>query len=112
MDPGTGGQASRSPPRCSTPPPGDAIGDFRGRAPVTSLSRPIGAGRRLATVRLPLEYLQFAGHRLGVTVNDLLLAAVTGGLRNLLARRGDELSGLVLRASVPVGTRAAGQPVD
>jgi WS/DGAT/MGAT family acyltransferase len=88
----------------------DAAGDLRARAPVTSLSRPIGPARRLAVVRLPLQDLQATGHRLGVTVNDLLLAAVTGGLRDLLAGRGDDLSGLVLRASVPVGSRTAGQP--
>src|SRR4051812_23737312 len=59
----------------------DAAADLRTRAPVTSLSRPIGVGRRLATVPIPLDQLLQAGHRLDVTVNDLLLAAVTGGLR-------------------------------
>jgi WS/DGAT/MGAT family acyltransferase len=87
----------------------DAAADFRSRAPVTSLSGPISAQRRLATVRLPLEELHQAGHRLGVTVNDLLLAAVTGGLRELLAAHGDDLTGLVLRTTVPVGARGAGQ---
>ena len=88
----------------------DAAADFRTRAPVTSLSRPVGPGRRLATVRLPLEQLQEAGHRLGVTVNDLLLAAIAGGLRELLVSRGDAVDGLALRASVPVGAGGAGQP--
>ncbi|MGY1701875.1 wax ester/triacylglycerol synthase domain-containing protein [Geodermatophilus sp. SYSU D00766] len=88
----------------------DAAADFRTRAPVTSLSLQVGPGRRLATVQLPLEDLREAGHRLGVTLNDLLLTAVTGGLRELLAGRGDDVSGLVLRASVPVGARSAGQP--
>jgi diacylglycerol O-acyltransferase len=88
----------------------DAAADFRGRAPVTSLSQPISATRRLATLRLPLDELHQAGHRLGVTLNDLLLAVVTGGLRDLLAERGDDLAGLALRASVPVGARTPGQP--
>jgi len=87
----------------------DAAADLRSRAPVTSLSGPIRAQRKLATVRVPLEDLRHAGHRLGVTVNDLLLAAVTGGLRELLAARGDDLAGLVLRTTVPVGARGAGQ---
>jgi diacylglycerol O-acyltransferase / wax synthase len=43
----------------------DAAADFRTRAPVTSLSHPIGPGRRLATVRLPLEQLQEVGHGSG-----------------------------------------------
>jgi WS/DGAT/MGAT family acyltransferase len=110
--------AAGAPPRPVPPEPvrprwrqlADAAADFRTRAPVTSLSRPTGRGRRLATVRLPLDQVHEAGHRLGVTVNDLLLASVTGGLRELLAQRGDEVTGLVLRASVPVGARAAGQP--
>jgi diacylglycerol O-acyltransferase len=88
----------------------DAAADFRIRAPVTSLSRPVGPGRRLATVGIPLAELHQAAHRLGVTVNDLLLSAITGGLRELLVGRGDDVTGLVLRASVPVGTRTAGQP--
>ena len=88
----------------------DAAADLRTRAAVTSLSRPTGAARRLAAVRLPLPELHDAGHRLGVTVNDLLLAAVSGGLRELLVARGDDVRDLVLRASVPVGTRTSGQP--
>jgi WS/DGAT/MGAT family acyltransferase len=87
----------------------DAAADFRTPAPVTSLSRPIGAHRRLATVSMPLQDVHQAGLRLGVSVNDLLLAAVSGGLRELLAGRGDELTGLVLRTSMPVGARGAGQ---
>jgi hypothetical protein len=66
----------------------DAAADFRARAPVTSLSGPISAERKLATVRLPLAQLHRAGHQLEVTINDLLLAAVTGGLRELLIARG------------------------
>ncbi|MGY1666745.1 wax ester/triacylglycerol synthase domain-containing protein [Geodermatophilus sp. SYSU D00696] len=88
----------------------DAAADLRTRAPVTSLSRGVGPGRRLAVVRLPLPDLREAGHRLGVSLNDLLLTAVTGGLRDLLTGRGDDVDGLVLRASVPVGARGAGQP--
>ncbi len=88
----------------------DAAKEFRTRAPVTSLSRPLGPERRLATVRQPLGELRSAGHRLGVTVNDLLLAAVTGGLRELLVGRGDVLPAGGLRASMPVGSRGAGQP--
>lgn len=42
------------------------------------------------------------------TVNDLLIAAVTAGLRELLSERGEYQEGLALRASVPVGARAGG----
>jgi diacylglycerol O-acyltransferase / wax synthase len=88
----------------------DASVDFRARAPITSLSRPVGLHRRLAVVKLPMDELRSTSHTLGVTVNDLLLAGVTHGLRDMLMARGDDLTGLKLRASVPVGAREAGQP--
>lgn len=84
--------------------------DVRTRAPVTSLSGQVGPRRRVAAIRFPLADLRETGHGLGVSVNDLLLAAVTGGLRKLLGSRGDDLDGLVMRASVPVGSPTAGQP--
>ena len=60
-------------------------------------------------VEEPLEDLRRVGHALGATVNDLLVAAVTAGLRLLLIERGDLRPGLVARASVPVGRTGAGQ---
>jgi WS/DGAT/MGAT family acyltransferase len=42
-------------------------------------------------------------------VNDVVLAAVTSGLRELLLRRGDELPGEGLRAMVPVNVRTAAE---
>ena len=39
-------------------------------------------------------------------MNDLLLAAVTGGLRTMLLARGTPVEGLALYASVPVALRA------
>jgi diacylglycerol O-acyltransferase / wax synthase len=82
----------------------EVMGDFAGREPATSLPRRIGPGRRLGTVRQPLETLQQAGHTLGGTVNDLLLAAVTGGLRQLLTAGNQNVPGLQLRATVPAAT--------
>jgi diacylglycerol O-acyltransferase / wax synthase len=82
----------------------EAMSDFAGREPATSLPRRIGPGRRLGTVRQPLETLQQTGHALGVTVNDLLLAAVTGGLRQLLTAGNQNAPGLQLRATVPAAT--------
>jgi len=73
-----------------------------GRAPRTSLNRPIGPGRTLAVVRSSLDQLKSIAHTHQATVNDVLLAAVTGGLRSLLAGRGEPVEGLVLRAFVPV----------
>lgn len=80
--------------------------DVRTRAPATSLPSRVGPGRRLAAVRVPLDELRTAGHDHHTTINDLLLAAVTAGLRDLLHARGDDLAGLALRASFPVGELA------
>jgi diacylglycerol O-acyltransferase / wax synthase len=87
----------------------DVLTDLLTPAPATSLPRSVGPGRRLVIVRQPLEDLRRTGHELGVTVNDLLLAAVTGGLRELLIARGEDIAGLVLRTSVPAGAGGPGQ---
>jgi diacylglycerol O-acyltransferase / wax synthase len=75
---------------------------FAERAPRTSLNRPIGADRRLAVVRSRLEVAKQVAHAHHATVNDVVLAAVAGGLRRLLAGRGEDVQELVLRAMVPI----------
>jgi diacylglycerol O-acyltransferase / wax synthase len=70
------------------------------------LRRPVGGRRRLAVVRAGLAEVKAVAHAQGATVNDLLLAAVTGGLRELLLARGTPTDGLTLYASVPVALRA------
>jgi WS/DGAT/MGAT family acyltransferase len=76
-----------------------------GRAPSTSLTGSIGDQRHLAVLRYPLADLRAAAHAESCTINDLLIAAVTTGLRDLLWRRGEGQEGLELLASVPVGAR-------
>jgi diacylglycerol O-acyltransferase / wax synthase len=66
------------------------------------LRRPIGADRRLAVVRGRLEVAGQVAHAHHAKVNDVVLAAVAGGLRRLLAGRGEDPDGLVLRVMVPV----------
>jgi diacylglycerol O-acyltransferase len=75
-------------------------------APPTSLTGSIGPGRRLLAVRQPLDDLRARAHANGATINDLLLADVTAGLRAMLSEQNQCPDGLVLRASVPVGARA------
>jgi diacylglycerol O-acyltransferase / wax synthase len=75
------------------------------RAPSTSLTGPIGDQRQLAVLRYPLAELRAAAHANGCTINDLLIAAVTTGLRELFNGRGENQDGLTLLASVPVGGR-------
>ena len=80
-----------------------------GPAPATSLTGPIGGRRHLTVLRYPIADLRAAAHARGCTINDLLIAAVTGGLRDLLSRRGECRDGLELRASVPVGARGGSE---
>jgi diacylglycerol O-acyltransferase / wax synthase len=71
------------------------------------LRRPVGGRRRLALVRARLTVVKQVAHGHRGTVNDVLLAAVAGGLRALLLARGVPVEGLTLRASVPVALRGA-----
>lgn len=72
------------------------------KAPKTSLNRRIGDRRRLALVRSELSTFTEAAHSVGGTVNDVLLDAVAGGLRDLLAGRGEPVGDLLPRAIVPI----------
>jgi diacylglycerol O-acyltransferase / wax synthase len=69
-----------------------AAGGRRHR-PRSVLRRPVGGRRRLAVVRAGLAEVKAVAHAHGATVNDLLLAAVTGGLRALLVARGTPVDG-------------------
>jgi WS/DGAT/MGAT family acyltransferase len=52
-----------------------------------------------------LDRIKAVGRKTGSTVNDLLLAAVSGALRRYLDGRGHDLEGLDIRAVVPVNLR-------
>jgi diacylglycerol O-acyltransferase / wax synthase len=71
----------------------------------TSINQPIGGHRRLQAVSVPLDELKLVKNALGGTVNDVVLAGVTGGLRELLLARGEEPPRQGLRAMVPVDVR-------
>lgn len=75
--------------------------------PPTVLSRPLCGRRRTAWSRgLPLDGVRAAARSRGGTVNDVLVAAVAGALRRHLARAGEAVDDLHLRALVPVNLRA------
>lgn len=77
-------------------------------APRTSLNEPIGSRRRFATVSTELAEVKAVRRALGGTVNDVVLAAVAGGLRRLLEHRGEAPPAQGLRAMVPVNVREPG----
>jgi WS/DGAT/MGAT family acyltransferase len=74
-------------------------------APKTPLNVAVGPHRRFEVVRADLGPVKDAKRSLGATVNDVVLTAVSGGLRHFLASRGEVVDGVTLRAFVPVSVR-------
>ncbi len=73
----------------------------------SSLNGPIGPHRRWAWTTASLAEVKEIRSALGGTVNDVLLAAITRGFRDLLEARGELADGLVVRSLVPVSVRSA-----
>jgi diacylglycerol O-acyltransferase / wax synthase len=78
-------------------------------APNTPLNVDIGPHRRLAFVRCELEQFKLVKNEFGGTVNDVVLAVVSGALKDWLRSRGVRTEGLELRALVPVSIRSRDQ---
>jgi WS/DGAT/MGAT family acyltransferase len=72
------------------------------RAPRTSLNRRVGEHRKFALVRSRLDLAKTIAHAHDAKVNDVVLVAIAGGLRELLRSRGEPVNDVVLRAMVPV----------
>jgi diacylglycerol O-acyltransferase / wax synthase len=75
-------------------------------APETPLNVEIGPHRRFGVVRSELADFKAVKNAFGGTVNDVVLAVVSGALRAWLQSRGVRTEGLELRALVPVSIRA------
>ncbi len=74
-------------------------------APPSPLNVDIGPHRRFVGVGSSLEDFKVVKNAFGCTVNDVVLATVTGALRSFLIARGIRTEGLELRALVPVSVR-------
>jgi diacylglycerol O-acyltransferase / wax synthase len=61
---------------------------------------------------IPLDEIKMIGRRLGGTVNDILLTATAGALRDYLLARGTALDDGRLRALVPVSLRQPGAEME
>ncbi|HEX7245858.1 MAG TPA: wax ester/triacylglycerol synthase family O-acyltransferase [Solirubrobacterales bacterium] len=85
---------------------GEVVGAFADPAPDVPLNREIGPHRRFTWTRSELATFKLIKDALGGTVNDVVLAVVTGALRVWLHGRGIRTEGLELRALVPVSIRA------
>jgi diacylglycerol O-acyltransferase / wax synthase len=98
--------------------PNDLVGFGRGltgsarriAAPaVSSLNGSISPHRRWAWTTASLTEVKEIRGAVGGTVNDVLLAAITRGFRDLLAARGELADGVVVRSLVPVSVRGHGE---
>jgi len=76
-------------------------------APDTPLNVPIGPHRRYEVVPTDLDDFKTVKNAFGGTVNDVVLAVVSGALREWLHARSVRTEGLELRALVPVSIRGA-----
>ncbi len=72
----------------------------------TSLNGPIGPHRRWDWARSRLADIKQIRSAHGGTVNDVVLAVLTGAFRELLLSRGEQVEGRVVRTLVPVSVRA------
>lgn len=76
-----------------------------GRRPSSPFDVRIGPNRRFAMAEAPVQRFKDVKNALGGTVNDVVLAAVAGGIHELLKARREATRGRTLRAMVPVSVR-------
>ena len=76
---------------------------------VSSLNGPIGPHRRYTWSRGHVSDIKIIRKSLGGTLNDVVLAAITAGFRELLLSRGEEVEGRTVRSLVPVSVRKGDQ---
>ena len=84
------------------------IGGFLAHLTVTprlSIDGTIGPHRVWASSSSSLEDVRTIRQAFGGTINDVVLAAVSGGYRELLASRGDDPDTAIVRSGVPVSVR-------
>jgi WS/DGAT/MGAT family acyltransferase len=90
----------------------EIVSAFADPAPDVPLNLEIGPHRRYVWARSELATFKRIKDALGGTVNDVVLAVVTGALRSWLDRRGIRTEGLELRALVPVSIRSEDERGD
>jgi WS/DGAT/MGAT family acyltransferase len=73
-------------------------------------NEPNSPRRHLASVQRPLEDLQRIKRRFDATINDVVLAVASGGVRSFLV--GQRETPVRLKAMVPVSMRGANKPGD
>src|SRR6202035_5638198 len=77
------------------------------RNKTADLNGPIGPHRRWSWAKSRLADIKEIRQAIPGTVNDVVLAAITRGFRDMLMARGAEVEGRVVRTLVPVSVRSA-----
>ena len=75
----------------------------------TSLTGHLDGSRRYAWTDVSLADIRNVRQEYAVTVNDVALAAITGGFRRLLLSRGEVPDAHAVRSLVPDSARAPGK---
>ncbi|MFC4119816.1 WS/DGAT/MGAT family O-acyltransferase [Nonomuraea zeae] len=75
----------------------------------STLTGPIGERRRYALARAPIGDVLDVKRRAGVSLNDVVLSAISGAFRRLLVQRGEDPDPQAVRSLVPVNVRARGE---
>jgi len=74
--------------------------------PETVLRGRLGVRKRVAWAPpLPLEEVKAIARAFDATVNDVLMASMSGALRSYMIERGEHIDGVTIRATVPVNLR-------
>jgi diacylglycerol O-acyltransferase len=85
---------------------GTMLAERQTLAPRTATTSKVGPNRTVAFGTTSLAEIKAVKNRFGVTVNDVVMAIIAGGLRAWMERRG-ELPKQPLAAMVPISVRAA-----
>ena len=84
------------------------LGGVLAPTPGTSLNGSLGPHRRWSLARARLADIKRIQKAMGGTVNDVVLASIAGGFRDLLISRGESPE-RVVRSLVPVSVRSPGE---
>src|SRR5262245_17419588 len=84
----------------------ETLGASLSSAAETPINRPIGPHRRWDWLETSIAEIREVRKSLGGSVNDIVLAIVTGGFRRFLANRRVDLADLDFRVMTPVSVRA------
>jgi WS/DGAT/MGAT family acyltransferase len=81
-------------------------------APSSPLNAEIGSARRFGMARTDLDDYKRIRKAHGGTINDVILATVSGALRAWMLTRGESVNGANVRAMVPVSVQGDGDEPD